>query len=771
MKQIIELSRRELFSIFCSPIGWITSIIFLVQFIFIVFGRIDTSIWILENRDIDTNYYTNYFFSTFGATFGNITTYFYLYIPLLTMGLLSREYNEGGIKLLFSSPIRTHEIVCGKYLAIIIFIIFMLSVIGIAIGVIRLFVIDRMDLVLVLNGLFVMFLVMSLYASIGLFISSLTSYQLASAVGTFAVLFILNTYVDTLVQSHHPEIFQLLASVWLPPRGHTDGLSGLLNSSDILYFLFLSGLFLALTYLRLHFMRNASTILYRVSILSGLVLVILGLGLYTYSPSKFLYIDMTEPRIFTPSSEQQEFMSNFGEPFIFTRYVNVLSAPTAGAIPGLFGRIGIVNQIQKRTKFRPDIQYIPYYNHTDALHMSLIYEDSTFSDAAVLSMQTSRRLNRTSEDLDITELAKYASEKYSWFDYDDLIKPSELAQQSKLPIQELGSFYLVNSGNISTTLLRGGGAPSDQIFTTTLKRLIDGPSYIGFTTGNEERDPNGTDDFGYLRIFNHKIAEHSLPNLGFEIVLLDVNESIPDSINILVIAEPTSQFSASQLINLQEYIESGGNLLLITSNDHYTNVKPVATMLGLSFGSTEFPVDKYPSINANVVRKTNSPESGLLENHVLKYYNLTATLMDKYGVGHKVTIPNPATIVISDDSKFEYHPIILDDEKVLMIGLSRHINGAEQRIIVSGDADFLSNSVEGIGHFSQFRRYPANHALAASMFRWLSNDEYPALVDRDEQLERLKITNSTLLKYGMLILLPLPLIIFAMVIVIKRMKK
>lgn len=45
----------------------------------------------------------------------------YLYIPLLTMGLMSREYSSGSIKLLFSSPVTDSQIIFGKYLSVLIY--------------------------------------------------------------------------------------------------------------------------------------------------------------------------------------------------------------------------------------------------------------------------------------------------------------------------------------------------------------------------------------------------------------------------------------------------------------------------------------------------------------------------------------------------------------------------------------------------------------------------------------------------------------------------
>ena len=43
----------------------------------------------------------------------------YLYIPLLTMNLMSREYASGSIKLLYSSPVSSFQIIGGKFLAMV----------------------------------------------------------------------------------------------------------------------------------------------------------------------------------------------------------------------------------------------------------------------------------------------------------------------------------------------------------------------------------------------------------------------------------------------------------------------------------------------------------------------------------------------------------------------------------------------------------------------------------------------------------------------------
>lgn len=52
---------------------------------------------------------------------GSVSQWFYLIMPLLTMGLISQEFSRGSIKLLFSAPITGRHIVLGKYLGIMLY--------------------------------------------------------------------------------------------------------------------------------------------------------------------------------------------------------------------------------------------------------------------------------------------------------------------------------------------------------------------------------------------------------------------------------------------------------------------------------------------------------------------------------------------------------------------------------------------------------------------------------------------------------------------------
>ncbi len=56
----------------------------------------------------------------------------FLFVPLLTMNIVSREFNTGTVKLLYSSPVKLRQVVIGKFLALAIYNLFLLvAILGI----------------------------------------------------------------------------------------------------------------------------------------------------------------------------------------------------------------------------------------------------------------------------------------------------------------------------------------------------------------------------------------------------------------------------------------------------------------------------------------------------------------------------------------------------------------------------------------------------------------------------------------------------------------
>src|SRR5690606_1223341 len=198
MKKILKIARLELSLLFYSPIAWLVLIIFIVQcgvtFTDLLYAR-ETSQQLggeLKSLTVDI-------FGGGKGFFAAVQGKLFLYIPLLTMGLMSRELSSGSIKLLLSSPVTTAQIILGKFAAMMAYG-FLLVAVLLCIMFAGSFSIENIDYRFVLGGILGLYLLICAYSAIGLFMSSLTSYQVEAAISTLAIFAALK-FVGTIGQS------------------------------------------------------------------------------------------------------------------------------------------------------------------------------------------------------------------------------------------------------------------------------------------------------------------------------------------------------------------------------------------------------------------------------------------------------------------------------------------------------------------------------------------------------------------------------------------
>src|ERR1700748_859322 len=125
MKISFKIAKTELRNLFYSPVAWFLGIAFLVQCaIYYTYAVAPYARWqdiYLNNnpkwKDFGSSLTAAVFLGPSGI-FGSALQTLSLFIPLLTMGIISREKNTGTIKLLYSSPVKVRHIVGGKFLAL-----------------------------------------------------------------------------------------------------------------------------------------------------------------------------------------------------------------------------------------------------------------------------------------------------------------------------------------------------------------------------------------------------------------------------------------------------------------------------------------------------------------------------------------------------------------------------------------------------------------------------------------------------------------------------
>ena len=163
-------------------------------------------------------------------------------MPLVTMRSIAEEKRNSTLSLLVSAPLGMTEIVLGKYLGLLLFIVVLISMLMLM--PLSLYLGTSPDLGKLFSIYIGLLLLLGSFAAIGLYLSSLTSNQTIAAVSTFGVLLML-WIVDWIGNSvgNGQSILTWLSLL----KHHQSMLEGVFDSSDIAYYLLLIGGFLGLT--------------------------------------------------------------------------------------------------------------------------------------------------------------------------------------------------------------------------------------------------------------------------------------------------------------------------------------------------------------------------------------------------------------------------------------------------------------------------------------------------------------------------------------------
>ena len=182
---IFTIAARELRSLFLSPLAW--AILAVTQFImaWLFLAQIET--WLtLQPRLAAIEGAPGVADIVVAPLLANAAIVLLLITPLITMRSLSEEYRARTISLLFSAPVSMTEIVLGKYLGILGF--FLAVLVMLALMPLSLMVGTDLDLGKLAAGLLGLSLMLSAFAAIGLYMSSLTEQPVVAAVTTFGLL-------------------------------------------------------------------------------------------------------------------------------------------------------------------------------------------------------------------------------------------------------------------------------------------------------------------------------------------------------------------------------------------------------------------------------------------------------------------------------------------------------------------------------------------------------------------------------------------------------
>ena len=235
------IARREFVSMFLSPLAWIILAVIQPILGYMFLTNLD-NFFMLQPQLIQIA-------NTPGVTDIVVTPLMQvaaiillMVMPLMTMRSLAEEKRNRTLSLLVSAPLGMSEIVLGKFLGLVLFIIVLVSMLMLM--PLSLYLGTSPDGGKLLSIYLGMLLLLSAFAAIGLYLSSLTENQTIAAVSTFGVLLMLwiIDWVGASV-SNGQSVLTYLSIL----QHHQSMLEGVFQSSDIAYYVILIVGFLGLT--------------------------------------------------------------------------------------------------------------------------------------------------------------------------------------------------------------------------------------------------------------------------------------------------------------------------------------------------------------------------------------------------------------------------------------------------------------------------------------------------------------------------------------------
>lgn len=240
------IAARELKSLFLSPLAW--SILAAIQ---IVFGWFFAwLIYLFVRPDVQASLANDpnapgLTAMVVSALFDWVGIVLLLVMPLLTMRLISEERHNKTLPLLLSAPISMTSIILGKFLGIMGFLMILIAMLSLM--PLSLLIGGSLDFGQIAAGLLGLILFLGALASVGLYISTLSSHPTVAAVSTFATFFMLWMFKWAENAGSGNEIISYLAIT----NHYQSLLEGLFSTTDVIYYILFMALFLILSIQRL----------------------------------------------------------------------------------------------------------------------------------------------------------------------------------------------------------------------------------------------------------------------------------------------------------------------------------------------------------------------------------------------------------------------------------------------------------------------------------------------------------------------------------------
>ncbi len=685
MRSILRILKTELKVFFFSPIAWLILLVFAVQVGAAFCGLYADN---LRYQEIGYPVYdaTAKLISGMRGLFVQMLNNLYLYIPLLTMGLMSREYSNGSIKLLYSSPVSNFQIIIGKYLSTMVYGLILVLVMCLPTIFVAKYV-ESPDIMMMAVAALGVYITICAYSAIGLFLSTITQYQVVAVISTLIVLAVLN-FIGNVGQE-----YDLVRDItfWLSISGRSKVfLEGMICTREVLYFVLVIFMFLSMSIIKLRGQRLKLPVWKTALNYAAVFVVVFGLGILSSRPKFIKYYDATQAKSNTLTEYSQEVMSKITDGLTITTYANVLDETWFYAEPRSKNRD--LARFEKYLRFKPEIKqkYVYYYGD---YYSNYRYERDEYKD------KTPRELVQAIYRWSRQDTTTYMPQEQVWA-MDDI--RAEGGRMVRVLSRDNGRKAILRVYDDSHI------HPSETEITVAMKTLVDRPAVPAFVVGHGERSMNDNGDNGYGLIATHRVARHALINQGFMPREISLEKPIPIDVDFLVISDMKSPLSAVELENYKNFIDRGGSALILGEPRRQKNMNPLVEPLGLKFADNLLvsPNDLFADdlIIAEVKpHDPMSPSFAAMGANGIKATMSSACAIERipsennFFVDDIMVTADKGVWIETKTRDFANEKSVLNPEDgevekqyAVAIVASRKVKGKDQIIIVTGDSDIFS---------------------------------------------------------------------------------
>lgn len=280
---------------------------------------------------------------------------------------------------------------------------------------------------------------------------------------------------------------------------------------------------------------------------------------------------------------------------------------------------------------------------------------------------------------------------------------------------------------------------SERGLSNVLLRLLrSGERRVVFIQGHGERDPAG--EAGYdLGQWARQMGSRGITVTTVNLASAGV---VPDGTSVLIIASPRSDYLPGEVQMIKEYLGRGGHLLWLADPGKMYGLEPLAASLGLKFrpgmiidpNISQVGMMLFGTDDPRVTLVTTYPAHALVDGFAFNtLFPMSQSVIQVEGSDWDATaflnsLSNTWQETGQKSGKITFDGSDIPGPLSLGLALTRTAGSAEgsdaavqgeqvqseQRVVVIGDGDFLSNAFLGLG---------GNLQLSMNIVNWLSSDD------------------------------------------------